>query len=206
MKKLFLALMVFGLLAGPALAEEEKKDAEETQKVPQVARKVAMVNAAGLDEALFDRIVDYVEDNLRIGVRTLTPLQPYAFKTLDEDADYLTTFVPSPVYCLVGLVKMGEDEVRHGVVHPKEQVAVLNTTALQPEDADPEVYARRLEKESIRCVALLAGLPPCPSPRCALWHYTDNAGLDRKGRNLCPPCYKKYEALDLAGPCPPEAD
>jgi hypothetical protein len=162
--------------------------------------KVAMVNAAELDDELMTRVVNYVEKNMRIGVREIPPLKPAGTADLDEEADALKGYMPSRAYSMLALVKMNGDEKRHGLLHPFDQIAVLNTTALWPEDNNEETFAKRLEKESIRCIALLAGLPPCVSPRCALWHYTDDMGLDRKGSNLCPPCYLKYQALDQAVP------
>lgn len=196
MKKLMMAVTTLALVAATATAIENEKAKVEPPDIPQASPKVSMLNAAGMDPKLFDEIVDSVAESMRIGIKQLPPVKPFAFETLDAEADALTKFLPSKAYCMVALVTTGKEEKRHGVIHPTDQIGVLNVTQLTPKDGKTETLKVRLKKESIRCVALLAGLPPCPSPRCALWHYTNDAGLDAKGQTLCPPCYLKFDARD----------
>ena len=191
--KRWIALVLMAFCSSVLTASAEEASASET--ATEVPRMIAMQNAAGLDQALFDDIVAHVEKYVERDVKVVPAAEPPSAGTLDEAAEALTDALPSDAYCLIALVKMGPEAGKHGVVRPDLQVAALHTTALMPESGDADVYATRLKKESVRCVGLLAGLPPCVYPRCALYHYTDDAGLDRKGTSFCPPCLIKYRVL-----------
>jgi predicted Zn-dependent protease len=70
-----------------------------------------------------------------------------------------------------------------------------------------ELYKWRVNKEVLKASALALGLEECPFPRCCLSPDYDDARIDEKGRNLCPPCWKKmYELMKSKGitePLPP---
>jgi len=70
-----------------------------------------------------------------------------------------------------------------------------------------ELYKWRVNKETLKASALALGLKKCPFPRCCLSPDYDDARIDEKGRNLCPPCWKKmYDLMKSKGitePLPP---
>lgn len=78
-------------------------------------------------------------------------------------------------------------------------VAAVNLNALKLNDmstsAAREIYARRLEKESVNGLARMLYMPPCPFPQCALYEYTSVDELDKKARGLCPPCSEKLQEM-----------
>jgi predicted Zn-dependent protease len=73
-----------------------------------------------------------------------------------------------------------------------------------------ELYKWRVNKEVLKASALALGLKKCPFPRCCLSPDYDDARIDEKGRNLCPPCWKKmYELMKSKGitePLPPHIE
>jgi predicted Zn-dependent protease len=80
-------------------------------------------------------------------------------------------------------------------------------TKYAKENPELELYKWRVNKESLKAAALAMGLKKCPFPRCCLSPDYDDARIDEKGRNLCPPCWKKmYELMKSKGieePIPP---
>jgi len=70
-----------------------------------------------------------------------------------------------------------------------------------------ELYKWRINKETLKASALALGLKKCPFPRCCLSPDYDDARIDEKGRNLCPPCWKRmYDLMKSKGimePIPP---
>jgi len=70
-----------------------------------------------------------------------------------------------------------------------------------------ELYKWRVNKETLKASALALGLKKCPFPRCCLSPDYDDARIDEKGRNLCPPCWEKmYKLMRSKGitePIPP---
>ena len=194
MKKalLVLAAMTLGLAA--CSADMDAEPAASAEPAP-AAPKLAIMNAAGLDEALVERIEAFAAENLGIKVLTVPAVDLPEADSIDAVAKALKDARPAEAYCLVAMVRMDETVDQDGGVDPGARVGILNTATLKPADGDAETYGRRLEKETMRCAGLLAGMSPCVNPRCALWHYADHAGLDRKGRNFCPPCLKKFGSL-----------
>jgi hypothetical protein len=94
--------------------------------------------------------------------------------------------------CLLVLMGGGKAGERTLSVNVGTGVGVVSIEALRPAgglDADrKEQFRRRVEKEAMRAVALLAGMADCPFPPCALLAHKSEAELDLKARNLCPPC------------------
>ena len=57
--------------------------------------------------------------------------------------------------------------------------------------ADDELYARWIERESMRAYGLLLGVKTCPNPQCAMSDYkVKPESLSSLGRNYCPYCKK----------------
>jgi hypothetical protein len=99
--------------------------------------------------------------------------------------------------CLVVVAGGGKTNGQQMAVDMKAGVGVVRIRTLRPPgDLTPEkkdVFQWRIEKETMRSVALLAGMPDCPFPRCALRAHASEAEMDFKARNLCPPCLVKTQ-------------
>ncbi len=85
------------------------------------------------------------------------------------------------------------------VVDPKKKLALVNidflATGIENASATSKDYLWRVEREAMKSVGLLMGLSPCFNPRCVLSNHAGLDGLDKKGRNLCPPCRMKLSKL-----------
>jgi hypothetical protein len=81
------------------------------------------------------------------------------------------------------------------VVDPKKKLALINVDFLKTGIDDATVgnnkFLWRVEREAMKSVGLLMGLMPCFNPHCVLSNHVGLDGLDKKGRNLCPPCRMK---------------
>jgi len=71
-------------------------------------------------------------------------------------------------------------------------VAVVNLKDPRKDGkADDELYARWIERESMRAYGLLLGVKTCPNPQCAMSDYkVKPESLSELGRNYCPYCKK----------------
>ncbi len=89
-----------------------------------------------------------------------------------------------------------------GIVYIKPYI-----TEYAKENPELELYKWRVNKQVLKASALALGLEKCPFPRCCLSPDYDDARIDEKGRNLCPPCWKKmYDLMKSKGvtePIPP---
>jgi predicted Zn-dependent protease len=73
-------------------------------------------------------------------------------------------------------------------------------TEYAKENPKLELYKWRVNKQVLKAAALALGLKKCPFPRCCLSPDYDDARIDEKGRNLCPPCWNKmYDLMKSKG-------
>lgn len=96
----------------------------------------------------------------------------------------------------VGIVARPGELVFREYIDLTGRVAIINIAPLLPpvdRAAESDLFRWRVEKQVTRLVALLAGLPPCPFPLCALIESRTLQDVDVKGRNLCPPCQIRLE-------------
>lgn len=136
-------------------------------------------------EALFQRVVRHVESNLRISGQFRGHL-PAAPRSLGQiAADHASQRGPDEAVLLLFAAGVSTNQA-HGVIDTTNRVAVINLDVLR--DANPEVEARRLEKQAIRALSFLIRVPTCPNPRCSYFNYANLAELDAISRNPCPPC------------------
>lgn len=82
------------------------------------------------------------------------------------------------------------------VVDIKKKLAYVNidflATGITNASVTNKQYYWRVEREAMKSVGLLLGKSPCFNPRCVMFNHVGLDGLDKKGRNLCPPCrFKK---------------
>ena len=161
--------------------------------VKVAALVIALVNVGGVDDAMFDRVVKHLEATLDTTPLVLAPREAVTEAGLDAEADVLAAMVNDDVIGIVALTMLEKESAIDGKIYPVRKVSFVNVAGLEPADGDAEAFGRRVEKEAVRCSGAVLGMPPCPLFLCALFHYTDDQGLDSKGRNFCPPCQRLYE-------------
>ncbi len=84
-------------------------------------------------------------------------------------------------------------------------LAILSINMLKPSTNAVEALGRRIEKETMCQIGRMIGMEPCPIIFCAMFQAQDDADLDTKGRNFCPPCGAKAgELLKAKGLLNPE--
>lgn len=153
---------------------------------------IGVVTIGDVDSALRDRVLAYIRKQyevapvLRKRIRK-APATMQAVKTL------LAGKVRPGDACLLALAAVPVDDEK--MIDREARCAVVNVSALEPGKAAErdrtEVLGRRVEKESLRAIALTVGVPACKFPRCALYKHADDPELDFKSRNPCPPCQER---------------
>jgi len=145
------------------------------------------------DEALLTRVQAYLTRQFhttvrRVGLPADVKAGPEAIRSARTTND---------VAMLVLLNAHNPEAGVSGAILPRVGMAMLDLAPLRTNlgDKNPdEVFARRVEKESVRSMALALGLAPCPILRCALYETKALKQLDQKSRSLCPPCDAKASA------------
>jgi hypothetical protein len=157
-------------------------DAAETSRTPPSG--VALAVVGDLSEADVERVRSFVEFNSAIPVRLLEP-QSSEQESLVEILDELAPLRTPEHACVVFLYAGERSFEEHTVYRYEAGIGVVNATLMVVDDE--ERYLRRLEKLTIRSVALLLDVPLVPNPQSALWTYRTMEELDAMGRNLDPP-------------------
>jgi len=158
-------------------------------------KRIVLVNVGGVDAKLFDRVAGHIERNLYTKPSIAKPRDAVGSKELEDEMEALKDLVGPDTHCVVGIIMANKDVAHYMESFPAERIGFVNAAGMKPEEDDEEKYGRRVEKDAIAAVGLLSTMSDCPMPRCALWHYPDDRGLDRKGRNLCPPDLKQWLIL-----------
>ncbi len=182
-RKCFLAA-VAAILAGCTLAGADGRE-----------RQIVMVNVGGVDAKLFARVAGHIEQSLYSKPVIAPPRDAVGSKTLDVEMEALKDLLKEDTHCILAIILANEEVKPYMRSFPKDRIGFVNATAMKPAEDDFEKYGRRVEKDAVAAVVLISGIDECPMPRCARWHYRDDGGLDRKGRNLCPPDLKKWWKL-----------
>jgi predicted Zn-dependent protease len=157
--------------------------------------RVSMLTIGNVDGALRDRVVRYVKEQYGVAP-VLRDAIKQAPATVDEMRRLLVSVTTTQDVCVLALCVAPAIE-HEGMVFAKERCGAVNVSALTPKADAPdraEALGRRAEKESLRAIALMVGIPPCTFPRCALYAHKSDAELDLKSRNPCPPCMEKIRA------------
>jgi len=186
--RVFWGVVIF-MMAGMILGVQ----ADETADSKISTAGVTLVCAGQVDPVMLDRVSTFAMDNTGIPIHIVQvdEFDDTSFDTVEISV--ADKKLPEDL-CVVVLMNAPTDSITsHGVIHPEKKIAVVNAKALKPADGDQEKYGRRLEKQTIRSMAMLFGLGLCPNPHCALWSYQDDEQLDLMGRNLCPPCHRKLQ-------------
>lgn len=149
-------------------------------------KSLALVQVGDLREGIMERVRAFVETNTRVPTRVLEAREP-AGKTLAEEAEALAGLAGPEVLYLVGVVA-AEGTTEHSFRPAGGNIAVVNSRAMREGEPDNETYARRMERQVMQSIGLLAGVEHCPNPQCALFEYGNFKELDLMSRNFCPPC------------------
>ncbi len=157
--------------------------------------RVGLLVIGELDTTLVDRTAaflarQYQTEVVKRGVIKEMPKKSSAIRVL------VKAKAEAGDLCVVALVNYPGSSGQ-GAVFPEDRCAIVNAAALAlglGDSPDIEIYARRLEKETLRAVATLMGIPECPFPRCGLRAHSSDTELDFKSRNPCPPCLEKVRA------------
>ncbi|NCC51866.1 MAG: hypothetical protein EOM20_11695 [Spartobacteria bacterium] len=183
---LFLSV-ILGVMAGA--------HAEEALESDTGTVGVTLVVAGQMDQALLDRVTGFTMDNTGVPIHVVKTddFDDTSFDTVEASVMHMK--LPDDLFVVVLVNPVSETITSHGVIHPEKKIAVVNIKALERADQDQEMYGRRLEKQTIRSMAMLFGLGLCPNPHCALWSYQNDEQLDAMGRNLCPPCHRRLHGL-----------
>lgn len=169
--------------------------AAEVEKAGGPELTLAVVNVGSVDAALFQRVVKHLEKYLKLPCRVVPPCAPAEGHSLEEQAKALAPLVKDHDLCLVALLHPDWETEKQIGVFPSHQVALVNTVSLRPDPFVQEGYGRRVEKEAMRCVGILAGMPPTPNPHSALWVHSSDEQLDVKGRAFDPPGQARFEEI-----------
>jgi len=154
-------------------------------------KNLLMLTDADVDAALVTRVSQYCSVELdRVSVNVL-PLEtsskmawPKLAKVLQGQLgkDDLAAVLLTPIFS-------GSNAV---TVASNMQVAVVNLADPRKEGkAQDELYARWIERETMRAYGLVLGVMTCPNPQCAMSDYkVKPESLKDLGRNYCPYCRK----------------
>ena len=165
---------------------------------------VMLTKVGEIDQALMDRLKNWVESQLAIPLPLTESLQTTAVK-LDEVAVAAAERLAPEDLGLVVLAAQADTAEPNGIYQPEQRVVVINVADMR-EGADDEKFARRMERQVVRGVGVLMGLTWSPNPESAMAHYTTIEELDQMGRNLDPPWLLKLQerARELGIPLDPD--
>ncbi len=179
--RMFCVSLAAILLVASAWAADEAADRP---------KGVTLVAVGNMEDDLIERIHEFVVLNSAIPTRVLRrdaaadgslAGEGRAFADVKDDRDI----------ALVVWVTPGEREDEHIAYLQDEGIAVVNVGALRVDNE--EQFARRMEKMTMRALAVLLGVEPVPNPQSALFTYTSIEELDAMGRNYDPPSLMRVQ-------------
>ncbi len=165
---------------------------------PPSAMGFAVMAVGNVETTLVKRVAHHLESTLWVPTRVFPPPPDLVTGLTPERVKALATHRRFNDVCLVILANAPQTAFPAEFILKEQSLACLNTASLRsgsPTDRPEDPFARRVEKETIRLVATLLGMPPCPMPLCALCTAEDEEHLDAKGRTPCPPCLGKLEDI-----------
>ena len=168
-------------------------------------RGLAVLWVGERDAKLLDGVLLHLKESFRCPVRVL-PGRPVLAESPSSQAEALAKLLTGRDLCLLALINVPQEVTFVQAVFPSSRVAMLNVSRLERDEdgaqADAVRRTRRVKKESVRLLGLMLGLRDCPNPLCAMYQSRNDMELDRKGDNLCPPCYVRAQALLRAAGVP----
>ncbi len=157
---------------------------------------IALLKLGSVDSEVFERVKSYVEEQYLVKVRLCDSIKDIPVKPEELEKLVVSQIKPTDI-CLLAVASLPKTD-KQGILYKKDRCGLINVAALVPTievEGIPgglkEVFERRVEKESLRGIAIMVGVPACPSLRCALYNAKGGKELDLKSRNPCPPCLEK---------------
>ena len=186
--------------ASIGVAQDTSAVSQASQKAVSAAEDKAIVigGAGGVDTALLERVRAFVAESCMVPIRSAT-MQELPQGDAKTQADAIGKVVGPGAVCTVLLADLADgsaDSVMEG-----SSIGIVNIGRLRsadkPADTDEakEAFARLVDKNTMRMVGRLIGLPLCPFPRCAMLDDDSPEMLELRSRNFCPPCQGKAEEL-----------
>jgi hypothetical protein len=160
--------------------------------------QVAFIAIGDVPPKLVEHAKAWAEENLALRVDLLPP-EKKSGKSLDDIAAQAEKAGGTNRTHVVAVAMPPEGINSHGMRTSDKHAAVVNLRPMQADKPDENILERRIERQTLRAIALLLDVETCPNPQCALAHYANLAELDMTGRNLCPPCLQKLQRNAIAG-------
>ena len=155
-------------------------------------KAIAVVSVGPVDEALVERVVAFARSNTALRVSPARKVE-CSETSLDAIGKKALESLGEDEVVMVVLAWPDEAVEAHGWRLPESAVSVVNVRSLKTDGVTDEVFARRVEKQTMLSIGMLLGMEACPNPQCALWDYSTLEELDSKGRNHCPPCLDRLQ-------------
>lgn len=150
---------------------------------------ITLVNAAGIEQTMFDEIRGYVQQQLGVTMRTEASSE---LKTGDSFATWEQSVADVKTAADVVFIVLGSDaaDARHLVVNVERGICVVNVGALST--VDSLKFKRRIERQVMRAAAFSMEMAPTPDPFCVTRDYKNLKDLDTMGRNFSPPWMGRF--------------
>lgn len=165
---------------------------------PAAERTFVLVPAGDVAEELVLHTQDYMEKNAGVAVRLGSPVAMEPGQSLEDIGRAAAGTLGGNDHSIIVLARPASDQPQ-GVCLPQERFAILNVARLEAVDPAGKLE-RRLGQESLRVMAMLLEMAPCPFPLCVLVGYEKTEDLDEMSGNFCPPCRERFlRKADEAG-------
>ena len=155
----------------------------------QREKAITLINAAGLEAPLFERVRLFAEQELHVPVLAKEQTDFVETEQFDAAKEAASKLKTDADVALIVLTKIAGSS-RHLVVFPADGIAVVNVPPLAIDDS--EKFARRVERQVMRAAAFSFGLEPTPDPFCVTRDYRSLEDLDTMGRNFSPPWQGRF--------------
>lgn len=194
MKRLLTILATLSLLAASASAWMHTPPGEIA------GADIRLIASPDLPDGLAESVRAYIEKNARLGVALLSsPIDPAL--PLDQAGRDALARCGGTDGAIVTLLLVPSDDEHRGSCWPAEAFGVINVSRMGGARLDRSILEKRTSQESLRVIAILLGIEPCPFPLCVLTAFSDPAELDEMSDNYCPPCFDRirYTAIQKGG-------
>jgi hypothetical protein len=188
MKKLLALVMALGASSSCSLSFAA--EAAKAEPTPPPAA-ITLVNGAGVDSAMLERIRAYMQADLHVVVGHVSTVTAASVPAALKSA----TTTHAPQFCRV-IFWRGESEIKNGFqLMPDARVVLVDTTPLLADHPDGKKLEGRLERQAMRGTGLLLGLEYVAGPPCTLKRIGNLKELDALSSNFSPPAQGKFRQL-----------
>ena len=147
--------------------------------------------ASDCDSNLAQRVASFVSRELDANIN-MHPMSPHETSSYNRNPSKMVKTLSDKYAFTVILL---DNPARLPESKQVDNVSILSLNMLKPSTNDAEMFARRVEKETMRQIGRMIGMEDCPILACAMFRATNDSDLDTKSLNFCPPCSLKVEAL-----------